>query len=1582
MNATAKAALNALTTLSTLAGPLTTEQRTALTQWSGWGPIAPALHINPKPEWEATADQLTQLFETNPTWVQSAAEAPDTSFYTPTWLVEAMAAILTSVGYTGGNILEPGCGNGRFLGVNLPNTQFTGIEQDSVSAAMASALHPEATVINKPLQKTALREGTFDAVLANVPFSAHAPFDPACESASLHQYFLLRALKALRPGGYLIALTSRALFDGTQMDALAEEGDLHAVVRLASGTFVGTSAVADLIVIQKRAQGTEPAGWNDRAERGEISYSYLSHSARYNRLRVVHPEHQWRSAEVNIYFDRYPQHVAGTMSATGFDQAPITVTASDPQQAGLAAIAAATAHLPALPARPASTGNPFEDVTLADQLGRKEGAYHLDGDKVVRIIDGAPQPVARAGKELKALIRLRDLATTLIAKDALHATELASAPDQHHDLRTTVRAAYETYVNQFGYLGRGHLIEGAVDAESGEPKWSWRRPTLGGFRKDPDWMIVAALEVYNPDTQQGKPAAMLSHPVNRRPQPITRAQTPAQALAVSLGETGNIDLARIAGLLNLPNTAAARTALDTLVFKDPVTSELVPAAQYLSGNVRTKLEQAQAALQHDPTQHVNVAALTEVVPADYGPLQIHVSLGAPWVSPQVVMDFISEVLNTRATVTYTPGVAVWEVNDSWYDRKTEASLLYGTSERNPLQLLDAALNARTVIIYDEVYDPSSRAYKKVRDNAATLAAASKIDALQERFSIWVWEGKDCSAQLVRQFNDQFRSHVPRKFDGSTALLPTLAPDVHLWPWQKSVIERIVSSPRTMCNHQVGRGKTLSMIGAAVTLRQLGLATKPLIAVPSHLLEQIATEALQAFPSASVLVATKEDLTKENRKLFAARCATGDWDAVVMTHEALGSIPVDTQVEQAWIADQKHALISTIQSNDALSARGRGAKAIASALKRFDTRTQSLRAGMGADDIVTFEQLGVDFLAVDEVHMFRRLPTGGRGSGFSFGSSKRATDLLLKVHSLGLRRPGKPHFAGFTGTPWSNTLAETYVWQQFFQPDRLTASGIHTFGEWASMFVKFVTAVEVAPDGSGFRVHTRPAEVTNARVLMDMFTEIADFIDPNETHAFVIPNANRKTNVVDPSPAQKEYVNNLVVRADRVRGSNSSDDNMLAICGDGRRVALDPQLVGIQEPSPKVNAVAANVAAVHHKYADVTIEGATSPGVLQLVVCDQGTPGDKGAQTYGRIKAALIARGVDPSRIRFVHEATTDKARAALFAACRDGSVNVLLGSTSKVGVGTNIQTRLRALHHVDAPWRPADVEQREGRALRPGNLNTDVDIYRYVTQGTFDAYMWQTLETKARFIHQLMRAVVTADTITDIGEQTLSFGEVKALAAGNPLLLDQAKVAVNVRQLRVLEAMHNQNVGALRSSARADRSRAGVLDRMHTGLGEAAAELATLNRDQTLSQRQSEAARAGNGAIEPASKPSWQSAESHAWGPVRLCVNEVLSTRKLVVFKVLYRYAEIGSVQVIRKALRHQPTETVMNAMEAFFASCAAHQNLLSGQAGELLERAQESERLADESVFAKADELRGATALLTSITAEIAETAVELAAA
>ncbi|MGN6609302.1 MAG: helicase-related protein [Jatrophihabitans sp.] len=1000
---------------------------------------------------------------------------------------------------------------------------------------------------------------------------------------------------------------------------------------------------------------------------------------------------------------------------------------------------------------------------------------------------------AQAAAELADLHTLRDAMRALLTLEA----DAGRSDDGLAPTRATALAAYRGYVARWGALNRADvevLHDGRPDPQTGEPELRLRRPDLGGFRHDPDYHAVMALEVYDVETGRAEPAPILLRRVHGRRAPTERVANVHEALLVSLGE-GRIDPERVATLLDLPDAAAAIEALGDLVYRDPKRGGAwVGRREYLSGDVRAKRAAAEAAALDDRQYRRNVAALTEAEPPEVGPLDIAVSLGAPWIAAEDIEAFVHDVLGGRVKVRHLPSAASWKIDPNGKVPVGNFAL-YSTPRMSAYELLAAGLNGKAPVVFDTVALPGRRL--RVRNPEASLEAQERLTALQERFRTWLWEDAERTARLTREYNRRFNTHVVRRHDDAHLTFPGLADGIELWPWQRDIVAQVVSSPATLCAHAVGAGKTRSMVCAALTARRLGLAGKPMIVVPAHLVEQTAREARQAYPFGSFLVQDEDDV--RSREALAARCATGDWDAVIVSHGTFSARPVTPEAEVAWLR-------ARIDDVDAEIRGGRGGRHGRALLQRrrkgLEERLAAVRAR--PRPAITFDDLGVDLLLVDEAHYFKRLPVTSRMTGISLGSSQRAADLLLKAQLLRARRGQRPSLALFTGTPWSNTIAETFVWQTFVQPDVLAEAGIDHFDAWAAVFVDYATSVEISPDASTIRLVQRPARIRNLPELRRMLGRCADVLRADEL-GLPRPQRREETIVCEPTPGQAQYIGSLGARVDklhreRVRGEPGGD-NMLAVCGDGRRVALDPMLVGVRESSSKVDAIAERVARVHHEHADHLFPGSDARGVLQVVFCDQGTPGSEGLQTYGRLRHALAARGVPAERVRFVHEATTPDARMRLFAECRDGTVAVLIGSTDKLGVGTNVQARLRAVHHADAPWRPSDIEQREARAFRPGNLNPLVDVYRYVTRGTFDAYMWQTLQRKATFIEQLYRAEPDARTIDDLGESVLTYAEVKALATGNALLLDQATAAAEVRRLRLLRSIAQQAVTSARREA-------------------------------------------------------------------------------------------------------------------------------------------------------------------------------------
>ncbi|WP_292897648.1 helicase-related protein [Microbacterium sp.] len=1578
----------------------TEAERAVLAGFTGWGQLAKAFDAAPEGQWAEAADRLDAAVPAAA--LAAARDQVDTSFFTSPVVTSAVWDILTAAGFTGGRILEPGCGAGAFMTTTPAgiDAQWTGVEIDPTSARIARLVNPEAEIIEGPLQKTPLRDGHFDAAIGNVPFSDVRVYDSEDRGGALHNYFAWRAVDAVRPGGYIILVTSRYGMDAKEgiIRSLREwtGAALVGAVRLPSGAFAdaGTAAVTDIIVIRKNDALTHLPGYAGEPDFEHISDGWGYYGRGYREIDHRHeitdrtasaPE--GATVKVSRYWAANPSHVAGRMLATGFDRAPLVVESADVAADVRAAVTALTATLPAMGERHANAAaaDDLSDVVLADADGRKEGSFHVIDGAMFRVASGKLEPV-RNSKELAALVAIRDVAANLLRLESD-----TSLPDAAiDDARTAARASYEAYVKAFGHLNRGTLVEGAIDEETGLPALSWRRPVMGGFRRDPDSALVMALEVFDQETGEAAPAPILLRRVNHAPVPATSADTAAEALAISLGESGRVDLDRIGGLLGLDDRADTLDALGDLVFL--VDGQWQGAHEALSGNVRAKHAAASdAAARGDEHAARYAAALEQVIPAYLGPAEISITLGSPFVTADDITTFLKDVLGARwPRVAHTPSQAVWEVDDSSYE--PSLAMQWGVPDMTPGKLVECALNNKLPEITDREWNPARRDWRNVRNPQKSAAAAAKLELIRDRFSVWVWEDADRAERIVREYNDKLNSHITRVFDGSGLTFPGMAEGFTPWPHQRAAVERIVSTERALIGHPVGAGKTASMIAGARTLRQFGLAQKPMIVVPNHLLDQIAREAQQMFPTGRFLIASKDDLARDARRLFAARCATGEWDAVIITHQSFGSIPVRPDIEEAWIGEQKHALRWALQAEG--NQKSKGAKAIARAVRSLDARIAKLRDGKNDLDAIFFDQLGVDYLMVDEAHMFRRLDTQSqaRDNGMGSGSSKRATDLLMKVETLADRRPGKPVASFFTGTPWSNTLAETWVWQRYLQPETLDEIGLLQFDAWVSAFIRYEHNIEVAPDGSGFRMYRRPVGVVNAPELKMLLSQVADIMDPAQL-GLARPDFDVVNVTVEATPGQREFVRDLADRADAIRNGSSRtaedrsrpDDNMLLICNDGRKVALDPQLAGVDEQSAKIAKAAEMIADAYHLGADRTFGSHATPGAFQLAFMDLGTPHPGDSQTYGRLRRLLVDRGVPAQQVRFVHEATTDKARAALFASCRDGDVAVLIASTAKAGMGTNIQTRLTHLWHIDAPWLPSDVIQRDGRAVRPGNLSGHVTITRLVTEGTFDAYMWQALERKSRAFEALYATGATAREIEDVSGATMSYGEVKALASGNPLLLDQAKVRAEVKQLQVLRAMHLQGVNQARSHARNEREIAETARRRQSALLEARTTVTAADADERVAAlgRASSAVEAMWHADGAGSNAYYASRFGYRGVTVKLADRD----RKLPFVRVqlMSDYTPFAEITLSNGDVRKNAAKVAELVIERVDSILGDLDRRIRSE-GETVERAAAAavqlDAAAESAVFEQQAELEDAVIRLAEIDAAIAEDAAEPVAA
>ncbi|HEX2313374.1 MAG TPA: helicase-related protein [Thermomonospora sp.] len=1413
------AALEALAAVTAEGGEPTPQQRATLDSWPGWGPLArtlepPVNQMNMPEAWRELAGRVWELLP--PARMQGAREAAPAAFNTPPILAGACWDLLTRLGFTGGRILEPGCGHGAFLDAAPPGLplEWTAIEQDPTTADIARLRHPTIPIVCAGLEETPLAPGTFDAVIGNVPFADVGVYDPtAPESLTLHNYFLWRAVGALRPGGIAVLITSRFTADSNRYcrTVLEEAGaEFVGAARLPSCTFPGTAVVADLLVLRRtdgrprrRAPGADL--WNNDATGvGDLGGD------------VIALEH----VPVNRYFLRDRTRILGTPRLVSGQRGRVTLDVTAPADQLPTLLAAAVDRLAAEAAEHALTWAPPTDpgpsptpgADPAAPPGVKEGAFQLsDSGAVVRIVNGLPSPVRNAGDELKTLILLKDAAVQLFAAEA----DPDTPEERISPLRRHVRAMYEGYVARYGPLNRCTLTEGKPDPQTGMATWNRRYPTFGGLRTDPDWPTLLGITVWDDEAETEHPAPILLRRINHRPHRPTRTHDPREALLWCVDRTGRVDLDVIADLLGC-GEAEAVGRLGDLVYHDPARRRWVRAEEYLSGDVRAKLEEAVTAAGRDGRYRRNVEALREVQPPDLGPEQIRARLGAPWIPTDIIADFIHDLLdpgsNRRgrevAGVRHDPVTATWEVSANRLRDRTTSTVVWGTQGKDAVSLIGHALNGSPPIVKRQVQSPGGSTVEE-KDRQATQLAEERLARIQERFGTWVWEDPERASRLTTLYNRRYNAIRLRTHNGAHLTFPGISAAFQPYVHQLDMVERILNVPAALCGHAVGAGKTAVMFLAAMKLRQLGLARKPMIAVPNHLLEQVAAEGHRLFPAARILMVTKEDLVPARRKAFLAKVAGADWDTIVMTHEQFGAIPVDPHTQAQHLADVI-AEFETAAFNPDL--RGsRTVKQIGKQIKRMRARHRHL-LDTRRDDGLTFERTGIDYVMVDEFHYYKHLAFASRTPGFGGKSAKRAEHLFMILSWLRRRNPGGRCFTAFTATPITNTLAEMYTLARYLVPERLAALGLAAFDAFAGMHIKWESKVEVAPDGSGFRQHRRPARFVNRPELLMLLGDAADIRTREHLNLGGPQDIRFEEEVIEPQPEMADVVSHLVDMAEQARRNPGvpGEPCMLDVCNRGRLAALDLRLVGVDAPTGpgKLDRVADRVAAIHAETAqwffptpdDSALFG-DRPGGFQIVFCDQGTPSrDKGTQAYGWLRDLLAARGVPREQVRFVHEARTLADRKALFAGCRDGSVRVLIGSTDTLGTGVNIQQRCVAVHHVDAPWRPADVEQREGRGDRPGNHSPLLRIIRYVTEGSYDAYMWQALVRKRRFIAQILSTDEVAREVEDLDGDAVAadYTHVLALATGQPLLVELATVQAQIARLSMLSAAHIRDQAELK----------------------------------------------------------------------------------------------------------------------------------------------------------------------------------------
>ncbi|MBV9010138.1 MAG: DEAD/DEAH box helicase family protein [Verrucomicrobia bacterium] len=1350
-------------------------------RYIGWGGM-PQVFADPAPaDWRNASARLRELLSDD----EYAAARASTlnAHYTSPVVVSAIYNAVQRLGFEHGRILEPALGIGHFFGL-MPDamqsrSQLTGVEVDPLTATIARLLYPDGDIRAQGFETAALPRESFDLAISNVPFGDYKLHDPQFNEFNfvIHDYFCAKAVELVRPGGLMAFITSKGTLDKVDSSAreyLHARADLVGAIRLPNTAFkqnANTQVTTDIVFLRKRAPGESATGpdWLKLAE---------------------HINSEGEMFRINEYFAARPQMMLGRMAKAGTmyrNKEPALV----PDGRDLAqALREAISALPAnnYRAEPNDVRRSVtEFITAAEDVKENaftlhEGAIAVRTGRVLTPVENLPEETAR---RIRGLIKLRSAVRDVLRTQLDDAREEAIA-----DARRHLNLTYDHFASRFGPVN-----------ESANRR---------AFRGDPDLPLLCSLEDYNADTNRATKAAIFHERTIQTPRRAAAAESAHDALIFSLNEKGRVDLDYIETLLRQP-AEQFLPELKGLVFRNPKTEQWETEDQYLSGDVRAKLIHARAVAATDSRYIENVTGLEAVQPEDLGATEIDARLGAVWLPREDIEAFARSLIGVDGvTVSHAVALGAWFVRGDFNARGTVANTAeWGTMRYSALELIQDALNLKTPTVYDRTKD------SVVVNAQETEAARDKLEKIKERFKAWVWEDDERRERLCRQYNDEFNSVRLRVFNGSHLTLPSSSQQITLHAHQKNAVWRIVQSDNTLLAHVVGAGKTYTMVAAAIELKRLGVATKPMFVVPNHMLAQFSSELLTLYPTANILVAGKEDFEATKRARLFSRIATGNWDAVIVTHAGFEKIPVSLATRRNFISQQIDEIETAIREERA--DRGtRLVKELERVKKRLTAKLESLSAEHRKDNTLTFEELGIDRLFIDEAHKFKNLfyvTKMTRVAGLPQTASERAFDLFLKVQQIQARnKAGGIVFA--TGTPISNTMAEMFTMQRYLQMDTLRRNSLQHFDSWAGTFGETVTSMELRPDGSGYRLQSRFARFVNVPELMQQFRQVAD-VQTAEMLKLPVPKLEQGRTITVSAPSSPElqrFVEELVKRTEKIKSGrvDPRDDNMLKITTDGRKAALDLRLVlpHVQDnPDSKTNRA---IEKIH----EIWFESAAARGT-QLVFCDLSIPQANGRwfSVYNDVRDKLIARGIPREQIAFAQDAGDDAAKATLFKSVREGRVRVLLGSTLKMGEGTNVQTRLVALHHLDAPWRPADIEQREGRILRQGNQNEYVKIFRYVTEGSFDAYMWQTLETKCRFIAQVMTGDATVRRAEDIDSAALTYAEVKAIASGNPLVIEKASIDAEVMRLTRLKKQHAESLYQMRYRIRRLNDTGEILER-------------------------------------------------------------------------------------------------------------------------------------------------------------------------
>ena len=1392
-----------------------------------------------RPGWQEIGAALEAA--TTPAEYAALQRATQYAHYTPETVIRGLWRAAERLGFNGGRVLEPGMGTGLFFALLPPALrdacQLTGIEYDPVTARIARFVHPQAAVRCEDYARSNLSV-RFDLAIGNPPFSDRVvKADPVTRALALrlHDYFIARSIARLRPGGLALFVTSTGTMDkaGTTARAhIAGMADLIAAVRLPEASMratAGTDVVADILVFQRRAEGQAPAGaaWIDLAS-VEAAADDDGDDADVSGIKV------------NRYFAEHPEMVLGEHALKRGIYGPALTYTCRPRRDGLpleTLLAEALDRLPSgiFAVSAESTGETAVDDepatvragTAADGATIKEGSYLLGkADRLMQITGGEARAVAikegksgtgilpRDAKVIRALLPIRDA-----VRDVLR----AQAADQPwHPAQVRLRIAYGNFLRSFGPINHT-LVSVTTDAETGEERETHRRPNLSPFADDPDCWLVASIEDYDLESGLARMGAIFRERVIAPPAAPLIA-TAADALAVTLNETGRVDLDHLAELLDRdPETALAQ--LGETVFRNPATEAWETDDAYLSGSVRTKLALAEAAAERDAQYARNVAALRLVQPEDLRPSDITARLGAPWIAASDIEAFAAEVMGTTTTVRHTVEIASWSVDVAPFAWSAAGTSEWGTARRHAGWLLSDALNSATPQIFDTVMEDGVE--KRVLNSEATEAAKEKLAKIKAAFSDWVWTDPDRTDRLARLYNDRFNNLVPRRFDGRHLTLPGASNIIRLYDHQKRVIWRIVAAGSTYIAHSVGAGKSYAIAGAIMEQKRLGLIGKAMLVVPGHCLAQVSREFLQLYPTARILVADETNFVKEKRARFLARAATATWDAVIITHAAFRFIPVPAAFEREMIAEQLETLEAVALKTDGDDRITR--KRLENAKEKLAEKLAALKGRR--DDMVTLAEIGIDQIIVDEAQEFRKLSFATNQvnlKGVDPDGSQRAWDLFVKARYLERKRPGRALIQA-SGTPITNTLGELYTLLRFQAPEALRERGVHEFDAWASAFGDTSTELELQPSGA-YKPVTRFAAFINVADLMMMFRSIADVVQKSDLRGYLklpaIRGGQRQLVTAEASPAFKDYQRHLAERIAAIESRTGrvqkGDDILLAVITDGRHAAIDLRLVwpsSADEPANKLNKLIDNVHRIWSETAErryLRPDGTPYPlpGAGQMIFSDLGTinvEAARGFSAYRWIKEQLVARGVPAGQIAFMQEFKKSADKQRLFADFRAGRVRVLIGSSDTMGTGVNVQQRLKALHHLDVPWLPSQIEQREGRIERQGNQHDEIDIYAYATLGSMDATMWQNNERKARFIEAALSGDRAIRRLEDAGSQANQFAMAKAIASGDSRLMRKAGLESEIARLQRQRAAHVDDQHAIRRQiqiARRDQAHA------------------------------------------------------------------------------------------------------------------------------------------------------------------------------